>query len=182
MMATHEDNSPIGGMIEKPPTERDMHVAQAGEAGGVVGAMTANTTSMSFMAASEKWESNLNGTRQRCKTSESASTLGDWRSRMQSTMRQQVGEVTQLLESIDRMASMLKAHTARQVAQWLRIKKWVEDIETRWDERHNDNVLWGMGITEMNTKPRAEASVGQAAPAKEAIQAERAETARHGGG
>jgi hypothetical protein len=59
-MATQEGNSPIGGMSEEPPVERDMAMAEAGDARGAAGQRTGKTTRVSFVAASEQWERNKN--------------------------------------------------------------------------------------------------------------------------
>jgi len=53
-MANEEGQSCLRGMIEKPPIQRDMDMAEAEEAGGVVEAMTRKTTRVSFMDASEQ--------------------------------------------------------------------------------------------------------------------------------
>jgi len=52
MMATQEGGSPIGGMIEKTPIERDMDMAEAEVASGAAGKILEKTTCVSFMAAS----------------------------------------------------------------------------------------------------------------------------------
>jgi len=46
-MATQEGESPIGGMIGKAPIERDMDMAEAGEASVAAGAMSGKTTHVS---------------------------------------------------------------------------------------------------------------------------------------
>lgn len=113
-------------MIKKPPTERDRDMAKAGEASGAAGQRSEKTTIVSFMAASAQWEHNKNGTRLRNETSEPVRALGDWRSRMERTVRQQEHEVTQLHQTIDRMARMLVADMAHNEAQWHGMKEWLE--------------------------------------------------------
>jgi len=83
MMATQEGKSSIGGMIEKPPLERDMDMAEEGEASSAAGQRSEKPTHMSFMAASEQWELIKNGKRLWNENSEPASTPGDWRSPME---------------------------------------------------------------------------------------------------
>jgi hypothetical protein len=62
---------------------------------------------------------------------------------MERTGRQQAREVTQLHHTIDRMARILEPHAAREEVQWRDMKVWLENRETKWDERHRDDVLWG---------------------------------------
>jgi hypothetical protein len=64
-MATQGGNSPIGGMSEEPLVERDMDKVEAGEGRGVAGPRAGTTTCVSFMAATEQWERNMNGKRLR---------------------------------------------------------------------------------------------------------------------
>jgi hypothetical protein len=79
------------------------------------------------------------------------------------------------------MSRMLEAHAAREEAQWRGMKEWLEDRETKWDDCHRDNVLWGPGITDMTTKVLAIGIVGEAAPTQEVRQQERDETASQDG-
>jgi hypothetical protein len=94
-----------------------MDMAEAGEASGAAVQRCEKTTRVSFAAASEQWERNQNWKRLRNETSEPISAPGDWRSAMERTVRQQAREVTKLHQTIDRMARMLEAHTAREEAQ-----------------------------------------------------------------
>jgi len=181
-MATQEGNSLIGGMTETPPVERDMDMAETGEASGEVGKRSGKTTRMSFDAASEQWERKKNGNRLRNKTLEPVSTPGDWRSWMERTVRPQAGEVTQVPQTIARMARMLEAHVAREQAQCLGMKALQEDRETKWDGRHKDNVLWGMGIVDMIVEVLAKARPREAAPSHGVRREERDKTAKQDGG
>jgi hypothetical protein len=97
---------------------------------------------------------------------------------MDRTVRQQEREVTELHQTIDRMARMLQAQAALEEAQGLSMKEWLEDRETKWDERHKDNVLWGTGIAEMTAEVQAKARVREAAQAQEPRMEETDETAR----
>ena len=142
-------------------------MADEGEAGSAEGAMPGKTTSMSFMAARTQWKRNKNGKRVRSETSESASARADWRSQIDRTMCQQTREVTQLHQTIDRMARISEAHMAREEAHSLSIKESLEDKETRWDGRHTNNELWGTGITDKTAKVLAKTTVGEVAPVQE---------------
>ena len=88
-MVTQEGDRLIGETIEKPPVDRDMDMAEAGEASGAAVQWSGKSTRMSFVAVSEQWEHNTNGKPLRNETSEPVSALGDWRSRMERTVRQQ---------------------------------------------------------------------------------------------
>lgn len=82
---------------------------------------------------------------------------------MEQTVSQQSREVTQLHQTIDQMTRMLEAHTAGEEAQWLSMNEWLEDWESKWDERNKDNVLWGTSITDMTTEVLTSATVHKAA-------------------
>ena len=137
---------------------------------------------MSFAAASEQWKHITNGKRLRNETSEPVSALGDWRGRIERTVRQQAREVIQLHQTIDWMARMLEAHAVREEAQWLGMREWLEDREMKWDQRHKDDVLWGMGIADMTVEVLAKGGVCVVAPAQNARKEGRDETARQDGG
>jgi hypothetical protein len=79
------------------------------------------------------------------------------------------------------MARMLEAHEAREEAQWHGKKEWLEDRDTKWDDRHRDNVTWGAGIADVTAKVLATARAGEAAPTQEPRIEERDKTARHDG-
>jgi hypothetical protein len=123
MLTTEEGNSPIGGMIGKPPIERDMDMSEAGEACGAAGERSGKTTRRSCIAASKQRERNKNGKRLMNETSEPVSILLDRRSRIERTARQQARDVSQLHQIIDRMARMLEAHVAREEVQWRGMKE-----------------------------------------------------------
>jgi hypothetical protein len=116
-MLTQEGNSLIGGTIEKPPVQRDMGMAKAGEASGTTAQRSRKRTHVSFADASEQWKCNQNGKRLWNKTWEPVSAPGTWLSGMERTARQQVYEATQLHQTIDRMARMLEAHVVRDDVQ-----------------------------------------------------------------
>jgi hypothetical protein len=79
------------------------------------------------------------------------------------------------------MARMLEAHAVREEAQWCRMKERLEDRETKWDDRHRDNLLWGAGITDMTANVLATARAGEAALTQEVRKEDRDETATQDG-
>jgi len=191
-MATQEGNSLIGGSIEKPPDERDMDMAETGVTSGTAIQRLGKPMCVSFTVSSEQWERNNHAKRLQTETSMPVSALGDGRIRMERTVRQPAGEVTQLPQTIDRMAGMLEAHMAHEVAQWLRMREWLEDMETKCGERSKDNVQWGTGIADITAEVPArvditaeapvKARVREAAPAQEVRKEAIDETTRQDGG
>jgi hypothetical protein len=59
--------------------------------------------------------------------------LGNWRSRMDCTARQQAHKLAQLHRTIAKMSNMLETHSALQKAQWRGIKLWLEEKEKMWE-------------------------------------------------
>jgi hypothetical protein len=59
---------------------------------------------------------------------------------------------------------MLEALAAREVAQRRGTKNWLEERETKSDDRHGDNILWEVGITDMTAKVLAKQRAGEATP------------------
>jgi hypothetical protein len=47
------------------------------------------------------------------------------------------------------MANMLATHSALQEAQWRGMKSWLKEKENTRDLYHQDDLLWGEGITDM---------------------------------
>jgi hypothetical protein len=43
----------------------------------------------------------------------------------------------------------LEAHAAREEAQWVGVKAWMEESEEKWEFCHEQNVLWAAGNTNM---------------------------------
>jgi len=76
----------------------------------------------------------------------------DWRSRMERTIRQQAQELTQLHRTVGHLANLLEAWAAREEAQWLGMMTWMQEREQKWVARHEDDKLWGAGITNMIAK------------------------------
>jgi hypothetical protein len=59
------------------------------------------------------------------------------------------------------MANMLETHTAQQEAQWRGMKSWLEEKEEKRDAYHQDDLLWGAGITDMVVRAVAATERGQ---------------------
>lgn len=167
-MVTEKTHSFMGAMIEKPPVERDMDITEAGEASGVAGEMSGKTTSMSVMAASEQWKSIENGKWLRNVNWEPVGAPGDRRSRMKRKVRQPACKVTLQNQTIEMIARMIEAHVARDEEVWLGMKELLVERETKWDEHHENNVLWGIGIVDINADVLGTARVRQTALAQEA--------------
>jgi len=181
-MVTQEGNSPIWGMVGKPTSERDMHMVEAGEANSTAGTISGKTTHVSFIAASKEWKHNNNGNRLTSEASETVSTPADWSSRIESTVRQQVGEVMQVQQTINSMARLLEAPVACEKMQSLTANEWLEEQDVMWDRWQKHNVLWLTGIIDMTAEVLGNAQVCEAAPALEARKEERDETASQEGG
>jgi len=91
----------------------------------------------------EPMERNENGKRRRrSEVPATAWALRDWRSRMERAAQQQARELAQLHRTIAKMANMLET-------QWRGMKTWLEEQEEKRDAYHQDDVLWGKGITDM---------------------------------
>ena len=127
---------------------------------GAAGAVAANGTpgdaSMTRVAptitsatAAEPLERNENGKRLRSESPEVSKAPGDWRSRMERTVRQQAQELAQLHRTARQLTNLLEAHAAREEVQWAGVKAWMEEREGKWEFRHEENVLWAAGISNM---------------------------------
>jgi hypothetical protein len=71
---------------------------------------------------------------------------------MESTMRQQVQELTQLHPTVGHQTNLVQAQAAREEAQWLGMRTCMQEREQKWDASHQDNTLCGAGITHMIAK------------------------------
>jgi len=98
----------------------------------------------------EPMKRNKNGTRRR--RSQAPATPSDWRSCMERTMRQQAQKLIQLHRTVGHLTNLVQAQSAREEAQWLGIRTWMQKREQKWDARHEDDKLWGAGITNMLAK------------------------------
>lgn len=77
-------------------------------------------------------------------------------------MRQQACEVTQLLQTINRMARTLDAHLLCEEKQCLGMKEWLEYWDTMWDNCHRDTIQWATGIMDMTMKVLVKSRFGEA--------------------
>jgi hypothetical protein len=68
---------------------------------------------------------------------------------MEGAAQQQAGELAHRHRTITKMANMLEMHTALQEVQWRGMKSWLVETEEMLDTYHQDDVLWGIDITEM---------------------------------
>jgi len=71
----------------------------------------------------------------------------------------------------------VQAQAAREEAQWVGMRTWMQEREQRWDARHEDDKVCRAGIPNIIVKVMKEV-----APGKEAREKERDETARMDGG
>jgi hypothetical protein len=118
-------------------------------------------TAVTSIAALEPMERNQNGKRRRSEVPATAWALGDWTSRMERAAQQEAREIAQLHRTIAKMANMLETHTALQEAQWRGMKSWLEEKEKKRDAYHQDDLLWGEGITDMVARAVAATERGQ---------------------
>jgi hypothetical protein len=58
---TQEGGSPVASRNAIPPSERDRHMAEEGQASCSAGAMPGKTKHVSFRATRDQWEHNKNG-------------------------------------------------------------------------------------------------------------------------
>jgi outer membrane biosynthesis protein TonB len=112
-------------------------------------------------AALEPMERKENGKRSRSEVPATAWPIGDLRSCMERVAQPQARELAQLHRTITKMANMLEMHTALQEAQWRGMKSWLEGKEKKRDAYHQDDLLWGEGITDMVTRAVAATERGQ---------------------
>jgi len=165
-------------MTEARGSERsDLDTGEAGDRRSdapVDVAMEMTTAETAGATMFEPMERNENGKRRR--RSEAPATPSNWRSRMERTMRQQAQELTQLHQTVGHLTNLVQAQAAREEAQWLGMRTWMQDREQKWDARHEDDKLWGAGITNMIAKIMKGVASGQ-----EAREKERDETAEMDG-
>jgi len=96
---------------------------------------------------------------------------------MERTVRQQAQELMQLDRTVGHLTNMLEAQEACEEAQWRGMLTWKREREQKWDACHEDDKLWGVGITNMITKV-----MKGVAPGQEARKIERDKTAKMDGG
>jgi len=71
---------------------------------------------------------------------------------MERTMRQQAQELTQLHRTVEHLTMLVQAQAACEEAQWSGMRMWKQEKEQKWDARHEDDNMWGAGITNMIAK------------------------------
>jgi len=98
----------------------------------------------------EPMERNENGKRRR--RSEAPAAPSDWRSCIERTIRLQAQELTQLHRTVGHLANLWEVPAAREEAQCQGMMAWMQERELKWDPRHEDDKLWGPGITNMIAK------------------------------
>jgi len=136
---------------------------------------TAATPTATGETITEPMEKSGNGKRRR--RSEALAACSDWRSRMQRTMRQQAQELTQLHQTVRHLTNLVQAQEAPEEAQSLGMRTWMQQSGQKRDARHEDDKVWGMGITNMLAKV-----MKGVAPGQEAREKERDKTAEMDGG
>jgi hypothetical protein len=127
----------------------------------VATAVTSIAAGTAGEAALEPTERDENGKRRRSEVPAIAWVLGNWRSRMERAAQQQARELAQLHRTRAKMAIMLETHTALQEAQWRGMKSWLEEKDKKRDMYHQDDLLWGEGITDMVARAVAATERGQ---------------------
>ena len=80
---------------------------------------------------------------------------------MERAAQQPARELAQLHRTIAKMANILETQTTLHEAQWRGMKTWLEDKEEKRDVYHQDDVLWGKGITDMVKRVVATTERGQ---------------------
>ncbi|KAF8538259.1 hypothetical protein BDD12DRAFT_885699 [Trichophaea hybrida] len=111
--------------------------------------MTRVAPTITSATAAEPLERNENGKRQRSEGPDVSKAPGDWRSRMERTVRQQAQELAQLHRTARQLTNLLEAHAAREEVQWAGVKAWMEEREEKWEFRHEESVLLAAGISNM---------------------------------
>jgi len=130
------DAGEAGDGRSNAPIDMAMEVATAATPAGV--------------AIFEPMERNEKGKRRR--RSEAPAAPSDWKSRMERTIRLQAQELTQLHRTVGHLAILLEGWAAREEAQWQGMMPWMQEREQKWDAHHEDDKLWGVGITNMIAK------------------------------
>jgi len=74
---------------------------------------------------------------------------------------------------------MLETHTALQEAQWQGMKLWLEEKEKQRDMYHQDDLLWGKGITDIVERVVAATKMDQKEVRKTGTEGAGLEASRH---
>jgi hypothetical protein len=148
-MATTGRESPIGAAVEgirAPAQGEDMNVEAAagvdvanGTSGDV--SITCVASTITIANAAEPLECNENGKRLSGESPEASKPPGEWRSRMERTVRQQAQELAQLHRTTRQITNLLEAHAACEEVQWSGVKAWIDEREGKWEFGLEENVL-----------------------------------------
>jgi len=126
---------------------------------------TAGTTMFELM------ERNENGKQGR--RSEAPATPSYRRSRMERTIRHQAQELMQLHRTVGHLTNLVQAQAAREEAHWLGMRKWMQEREQKWDAHHEDDKVWGAGVTNIIVKVLKRVAPGQEARERESDESTR---------
>jgi len=74
---------------------------------------------------------------------------------------------------VGHLTNLLEAQVAHNEAQWLGMTTWMQEREQKWDARHEDDMLWGAGITNMIPEVMKGVAPGQGVREKEREKAAR---------
>ena len=139
----------VGGRSDTP-------IHRAMEMATVVTSIASETVGATIF---EIMERNENGKRRR--RSEAAAAPSDWRTPMERTIRQLAQELTQLHRTVGHLTNLCEVRAAREKAQWQGMMAWMQEREHKWDACHEDDNLWGAGITNMIAKVMKGVAPGQ---------------------
>jgi len=64
-------------------------------------------------------------------------------------MRLQTQKLTQVHCTVGHLTNLVQAQVAREEAQWLGMRTWMQEREEKWDTCHQDDKLWGVCITNL---------------------------------
>jgi len=78
---------------------------------------------------------------------------------------------------VGHLTNLVEARAAREETQQLAMMTWMQETEQKWDARHEDNIPWGVAITNMIAKTMKPVEQGE-----EGREREREMTARMDGG
>jgi hypothetical protein len=102
-----------------------------------------------------------NGNIKRKRRIEAMVAPSDWRSRMQTTKRQQAQELTQLPQTVVHLANLVGAQATSEEAQRMIRMTWMQEKEQKWNARYEDEKVRGTPITNIIRKTMKEVPQGQ---------------------
>jgi len=80
---------------------------------------------------------------------------------MERSIRQPAQQLTQLPRTVGHLANLLKARAAREEARSLGMMTWMQQREQQCATQHENDMLWGAGITNMIAKAMKGVAPGQ---------------------